>query len=102
MDMYTFMKPLTRLNLDLLSSATTMPRGSEPKSVSAKIRNVFHMPEAIVESIVENVIIRPQFPFSLDNSSAAGRFPQHLLYVVCILQPDKILCFVRLTLLLDH
>jgi ABC-type phosphate transport system ATPase subunit len=36
-----------------------MPRGSEPMSVREKIRNVFHMPEPIVESIVEKVIYSP-------------------------------------------
>ena len=69
--MNPFMKPLTGANFEFLSSATTMPRGSEPMSVSAKIRKVFHIPDAIVESIVENVIIYPQFPFSSDMSSAA-------------------------------
>jgi ABC-type phosphate transport system ATPase subunit len=53
------MKPRTGANLDLRRSATIIPNGSEPMSVRAKIRKVFHMPEAIVVSIVEKVIYSP-------------------------------------------
>lgn len=60
-DIYTLMKPRTIANLDLRRSATTMPRGSEPRSVREKIRKVFHMPEPIVVSIVVKVIKMPRF-----------------------------------------
>jgi hypothetical protein len=83
------MKPRTGANFDLRSSATIMPSGSEPMSVSAKIRKVFHMPDAMVESIVENVIIYPQFPFSSDKSSDAGTVPQHRLSVIHNLQSEQ-------------
>ena len=85
------MNPHTGANLDFRSSATTIPKGSEPMSVSAKIRKVFHMPDAMVVSIVENVIIYPQFPFSSDKSSAAGSVPQHCLSVIYILQSEQTL-----------
>ena len=83
------MNPHTGANLDFRSSATTIPKGSEPMSVSAKIRKVFHMPDAIVESIVEKVIIYPQFSFSSDKSDAAGAVPQHRLSVIFDLQSDQ-------------
>jgi hypothetical protein len=58
-------------------------------SVRENIRNVFHIPDAIVVSIVEKVIIRPQFPFSSDKSSAAGAVPQHRLSVIYIFQSEQ-------------
>jgi hypothetical protein len=55
-EIYTLTMPRTIANLDFLRSATIMPRGSDPISVRAKIRKVFHMPALIVESIVVKVI----------------------------------------------
>ena len=86
-DIYPFIKPLTGANFDLRRSATIIPRGSEPMSVRAKIRNVFHMPEAIVESIVEKVIYSPWFQFKATNTvlQENSRSTGCILFVFCSL-----------------
>ena len=72
MDIKPLMKPRTGANLDFLRSATTIPRGSDPMSVSAKIRKVFTMPWLIVDSIVEKVI---DSPFDVMPAAYPGRSP---------------------------
>ena len=54
------MKPRTTAKRLFLSSATTMPNGSDPMSVRAKIPQVRSMPTDIVESMVCSVIVAPR------------------------------------------
>ena len=54
--MYTPMIPRTIPNLDFLSKATSMPSGRDPISVRMNIPSVLVIPDAIVVSIVSNVI----------------------------------------------
>jgi ABC-type phosphate transport system ATPase subunit len=86
-DIYPLINPRTGANFELRRSATIIPKGSEPMSVRAKIRNVFHMPEPIVESIVEKVIYSPWFQFKATNTvlQEKSRSTGCLLFIICSL-----------------
>jgi hypothetical protein len=55
-EMYALMMPRIIPNLDFLSKATSMPSGSDPTRVRMNIPRVLVTPDAIVVSIVSNVI----------------------------------------------
>ena len=70
-EMYALTTTRTSAKRDFLSSATIIPSGIEPKSVSAKMPKDLSMPMAIVENMVENVMAK--VPHTQLQARTAGR-----------------------------